>query len=688
MTIEFACAACGKQFKVDAQMAGKRGKCKACGTVNTVPAAQNAPPALDAPSTRVQAPVVTKAAAPARSGAVVPPPMPAKAPAARVPAPPPGVPVPPPLPKSATRPALAPVPPPVMAAASAQGCPACGAPMGPAAVFCTNCGFDKRTGARVSAAAPTTLAATPRRGLQTWQIVLITCLAALLIIGVGVGIFVRNIVRAINQSPSFASLNTSANAGPFVPAFPELPPPLKTANGTVEVYPMTIGGTGPGLPMRIKLYLPAGPRTPRSLPCVFIAPAGTRLLHGSAIDDDVNDPEHLPYARQGFAVVNYELSGDVPGDTHGGIPLARLAAPVSQFMAADGGLANAHAAIEFVLAKVPAVDPTRLYAAGHSSAAVVALDLAAGDHRIRAVAAYAPACDVVARWGGDLNTMNRLVPGASDLAARVSPIRHVDEFNCPIYLFHANDDTNVSMPDNRAFADALRSAGKSVQFVNVPRGGHYQSMIQQGIPGGIAFFRSQGANPVAPTSSPNSAVRTPGFPNVPSPRFPQRLPQGVETPEETAPGKSWEPDAAQLDKLAPETTYEGYAFRPPAGFVQLETKPADHCQVWQAKGVLGVQFSVRVEPRVERRRTRPFILTGNGTSPPGVNQTLALMGATLDYGTIAGIPFTRATRELGNQKTVIYTAFEGDHYLLLSASAADDATSAMLESAVRTLHKQ
>ncbi|MDB5302455.1 MAG: hypothetical protein JWM97_4, partial [Phycisphaerales bacterium] len=25
MTIEFACAACGKQFKVDAQMAGKRG---------------------------------------------------------------------------------------------------------------------------------------------------------------------------------------------------------------------------------------------------------------------------------------------------------------------------------------------------------------------------------------------------------------------------------------------------------------------------------------------------------------------------------------------------------------------------------------------------------------------------------------------------------------------------------------
>ncbi|MDB5330842.1 MAG: Alpha/beta hydrolase family protein [Phycisphaerales bacterium] len=557
MTIEFACAGCGKQFKVDAQMAGKRGKCKACGTVNTVPAASDAQAAAPAPALAVTksapaarpalttppaapakataprvspppasapAPAAAKATASPRPVPPAPPPRPAKAPAARAasalvtrsPAPVPAstVPVPPPLPKAKPRPA--PVPPPVIAKEATGACPACGAPMASTAVFCTNCGFDKRTGARVSAA-PAVAKATRPRGLKTWQIVLTVCVAVVLIVAVGVGIVVRNVARKISNSPSFAALNSGFKSGPSMPVYPELPPPMKAANGTVDVYPMTIGGTGPGLPMRIKLYLPAGPRAPHSLPCVFIAPAGTRLLHGSSIDDAVNDPEHLPYARQGFAVVNYDLSGDVPGDTQGGIPFTRLAGPVSQFMAADGGLANAHAAIEYVLAKVPAVDPARLYAAGHSSAAVVALDLAAADHRIRAVAAYAPACDVVARWGGDLAKMNSLVRGASDFAARVSPIRHVDDFACPIYLFHADDDTNVPTPDNQAFADALHSAGKTVQFQRVPRGGHYQSMIQQGIPGGIAFFKSQGAAPVSPVMQGPSPA-----PAIPSTRFPSR----------------------------------------------------------------------------------------------------------------------------------------------------------------------
>ena len=111
---------------------------------------------------------------------------------------------------------------------------------------------------------------------------------------------------------------------------------------------------------------------------------------------------------------------------------------------------------------------------------------------LRAAAAYAPACDVESRWGTDLAKLNRIVPGAVNLAARVSPMRHVDDMACPIFLFHADDDTNVRTSDNDAYAAALQSAGKTVQVSHVPTGGHYQSMIDKGIPGGIAFFKAQG----------------------------------------------------------------------------------------------------------------------------------------------------------------------------------------------------
>ena len=143
---------------------------------------------------------------------------------------------------------------------------------------------------------------------------------------------------------------------------------------------MILGGNGPGLPMRVRLYLPTGQHPPHSLPCVFIAPAGTRLLHGSALGE-ADSPEHLPYARAGFAVLAYELSGDLPNDSGGALTFNQLKSPVQQFMAADGGLANARAAVDFVLAKVPEVNPAQLYAAGHSSAATMALDAAAMDHR-------------------------------------------------------------------------------------------------------------------------------------------------------------------------------------------------------------------------------------------------------------------------------------------------------------------
>ncbi len=275
------------------------------------------------------------------------------------------------------------------------------------------------------------------------------------------------------------------------PQFQELPSPVHLANG-VDLYLLEFTGAAPGLPMHARLYLPAGYHSDQSLPCVFIAPAGTRLIYGASLSND-DSPEHLPYVRAGFAVMAYELSGNLNLPQNAPAKYRDLRNPIYQFMAADGGLANARLAIDYVLSKVPQVDPNRLYAAGRSSAGTMALDLAAADSRIRAVAAYAPATDVVAYWGNHLDDLNRAVPGSAALASRVSPIKHVSQFNCPVFIFHADDDRTVPTADVQRFVEAMDSAGKTVEFRRVPFGGHYNSMIREGIPQGISFFLQNGA---------------------------------------------------------------------------------------------------------------------------------------------------------------------------------------------------
>jgi acetyl esterase/lipase len=93
------------------------------------------------------------------------------------------------------------------------------------------------------------------------------------------------------------------------------------------------------------------------------------------------------------------------------------------------------------------------------------------------------------------------VPGYSVFLTAASPLRHVADFTCPVYLFHADDDTTVPLADEQAFADAMKAAGKQITFDRVATGNHYQSMIDQGIPGGIKFMETQGAKPLPPNAT-------------------------------------------------------------------------------------------------------------------------------------------------------------------------------------------
>ena len=211
-----------------------------------------------------------------------------------------------------------------------QACAACGAMLPPGAVFCTACGYDMRTGRQVGAAAEKP---SPRGGLKTWHILAICGGAGLLLL----------IVFGVILAAALATERGVASGGHHA-AHHRHPPadfsrPVHSAAGRGRHQGLFHGPfrQRPGLPICVQLYLPPGEHPARSLPCVFIAPAGTRLIHGSVLGDS-DSPEHLPYVRAGFAVLAYELTGDVPNDSGGHISYVQLVDPVKQFVSADGGI--------------------------------------------------------------------------------------------------------------------------------------------------------------------------------------------------------------------------------------------------------------------------------------------------------------------------------------------------------------
>lgn len=368
---------------------------------------------------------------------------------------------------------------------------------------------------------------------------------------VTVGMFVWNALDNDGDAPAVAASSPDA---PFavdeaaLPTFPELGAPIRQLPGGTSLHFVDFNrvsqpNSGPGTSMKMRVYLPPGNHQPGSIPCVLVAPAGTNLLVGNDMDADDYHDETLPYAQAGMAVVFYSIDGGI-GDMETASN-AEFVAGYKKFRAAGAGVVNGRNALEYVLAKVPQVDPKRIYCAGHSSAGTLSLLLAQHEPRIRACVAYAPVSDVeesLEEVTGDF-AMSRLFPGLTDFVQQSSPKTHVAEFQCPVFLFHALDDGNVPASDSSSLAAALRSAGKQVTLRNVAVGNHYQSMIDAGIPQAITWLqREQGAaNPqtLQPTSpspsgtSPSGTTpptvaqrpRTPGssrtpFPMLPVPRGP------------------------------------------------------------------------------------------------------------------------------------------------------------------------
>jgi len=54
---------------------------------------------------------------------------------------------------------------------------------------------------------------------------------------------------------------------------------------------------------------------------------------------------------------------------------------------------------------------------------------------------------------------------------RTAPINGAARLRCPLFLFHAQDDKNVSISESIAFVNEVRKTNPNVTFVQAQRGG-------------------------------------------------------------------------------------------------------------------------------------------------------------------------------------------------------------------------
>jgi dienelactone hydrolase len=290
-----------------------------------------------------------------------------------------------------------------------------------------------------------------------------------------------------------------------IPAFPNLGTPRASTISGVLFHEIAVGGSArnrkqddeplPGSQMDMILYLPSGSHERGSLPCVMIAAAGTTLLEGNGCYDESYQSETIPYVQEGFAVLGYSLDGPHAADKPSNRE-SKLA--YEQFRAAHAGLANSRNALEFLLQKVPAIDHDRIFTAGHSSAATLSLLFAEHESRLAGCIAYAPTIDVEKRLSDYISNplVEILLPEVRQFVRQESPLRHIKSLNCPVFLFHAEGDTNAPHDESQDFATRLAALGTPCHLESVPDGDHYNSMLEDGIPRCLDWLKQQ--NPKQP----------------------------------------------------------------------------------------------------------------------------------------------------------------------------------------------
>ncbi len=237
---------------------------------------------------------------------------------------------------------------------------------------------------------------------------------------------------------------------------------------------------------KIWVYLPAE-YAKKTVPVILIPPAGTRLFHGIELSGG-DSSEHTPYVNEGFAVISFDLSGSWPkAETNQNIFMA-----INSFVSRNGGLDDAKDALDIAKSKYPNLNLNEVYIAGHSSAATISLMAAQQIPEIKGVIAYAPIIDLEIYLLEIANQVTPIISEFKNVLIDNSPHKNLDMYRIPVFLFVANDDGHMSDQKESyiKFTKALKRKGAQLTFKQVKSGGHYQSMIDEGIPSAISWLKA------------------------------------------------------------------------------------------------------------------------------------------------------------------------------------------------------
>lgn len=362
-----------------------------------------------------------------------------------------------------------------------------------------------------------------------WTVIGVMCILFWVLGGKGGGLQAAN-GPGPNLNQPFGAAGMGVPAGPVapaalfpvanvpVPALPDLPPLAQVLTPPSLTTSITLpAGIGPGASSQMRIWMPQGQHALHALGCVFMPPHEANFLSGAAIGD-VSDPEALkeafpllqPCLSAGFAVVAFSVDGELQGLENLGSDFSALQKlhrdAYQRFQAGQVGLVNLRNAVEWVSTKVHQIDPARLYIGGVNEAGSLALLGAAHEPRLKGCVVVDPVCNVAAHYAMEYEDVDEMpVPEAITNQAflgQCSPSAQIPHIQCPVFLASISYDDDESeqptLADNNQFVQQMSGAGKPIQFVKIGPAGDYNVNQDQVALQGVAWLKTLTAEKLMP----------------------------------------------------------------------------------------------------------------------------------------------------------------------------------------------
>jgi dipeptidyl aminopeptidase/acylaminoacyl peptidase len=137
------------------------------------------------------------------------------------------------------------------------------------------------------------------------------------------------------------------------------------------------------------------------------------------------------------------------------------------------------------LARLPGVDPNRIFVAGHSAGGTLTLLAAMTSKRFRAAASFSGSCDQVEFARGQMELVPFEPNNQREYQMR-SPLAFPRSFKCPVRIYYGSLEPFFRSSSEKT-AELARKAGLDVSAASVP-GDHFTSVLPA-MRQAIAFFQ-------------------------------------------------------------------------------------------------------------------------------------------------------------------------------------------------------